>query len=342
MGVNFERDEYIPFEGIRYIDGDVVAEGRFSCEPGWGIRRTTLTRRMYERAQQLGASLRYGVKAEAWHVGADQQVVVDTVQGSLTSQLLVGADGLHSKVRRQAKLEGPRRGLMRYGVRRHFEVEPWSSFVEVYWADGIEAYVTPVAAQEVGVALLWSGERTDFETLLERFPPLKKRLSVASHTSPTRGAGPFRQSVRRRYRGPVALVGDAAGYLDALTGEGLSLAFVSASALIENIKDERGLRDYEKNYRKLSRNYYWMTTLLLRLAQNPHLRTRVIKSLAQDPRLFDSFLSISTSEKSLVTEGFRNLMRLLASLTVGHRCRHRPGTGAKRPSGAVPVPKSPR
>jgi flavin-dependent dehydrogenase len=200
---------------------------------------------------------------------------------------------------------------MRYGARRHFVVEPWSSFVEVYWADGVEAYVTPVGAKEVGVALLWSGKSDGFEPLLDRFPRLEKRLSGASYSSRARGAGPFRQLASRRYRGPVALVGDAAGYVDALTGDGLSLSFRSAEALIEVLKEERGLGDYEKAYRKLSRNYYWMTNLLLHLAQHPHLRTRVIKSLAHEPRLFDSFLAISTGEKPIGMEAILSLIRLL-------------------------------
>ncbi len=199
-------------------------------------------------------------------------------------------------------------------------IEPWSTFVEVHWAEGVEAYVTPVGTKEVGVALLWSKERARFEQHLERFPRLESRLSGASHSSRTRGAGPFRQSVRCRHRGPVALVGDAAGYLDALTGEGLSLSFLSASALVEAIHEGRSLKDYERTYRKLSRNYYWMTHLLLEVAKRPRLRSHVIECLAQDPHLFDSFLAVSTGEKSIATEGVRNSIGLL--LAMMKRFRH--------------------
>jgi flavin-dependent dehydrogenase len=319
MGVTFGKSETVPFKGIRYIDGDIVAEGRFASEPGWGIRRTILVRRMVERAKDLGVTLLQEVSARGWTVEANQQVTTDTDRGPIKSRFLVGADGLHSKARRQAGLERTTRGLRRYGARRHYEVEPWSTFVEVYWSRGIEAYVTPVAAKKVGVALIWSGKGAGYESSLERFPRLEERLSGAAPASRTRGAGPFRQSVKRRYRGPVALVGDAAGYLDAMTGEGLSLSFLSANALVEAIQEGRGLRDYERNYRKLSRNYYWMTRLLLEAAKRPRLRSRIIECLALDPSLFDSFLAISTGEKSIVSEGTRSFIGLLISVMKGFR-----------------------
>ncbi len=168
--------------------------------------------------------------------------------------------------------------------------------------------------KEVGVALLWSGESAGFEPLLDRFPRLKNRLQGASHSSRARGAGPFRQFASRRYRGPVALVGDAAGYLDALTGEGLSLSFLSARALAEALTGEGRLNNYERDYRRLSRNYYWFTGFLLQMAQRPRLRSRVIEALARDPSLFDSLLAVSTGEKSIDYEGARSMIRLMLAL----------------------------
>ena len=313
MGVNLDVGEYIPFVGIRYVDDDVVAEGRFSTDPGWGIRRTKLVEGMHRRAKELGVTLLYGVSAKGWDVGVDRPVVVETDNDPLESRFLVGADGLHSKTRRATSLERSSRGLKRYGVRRHFEIEPWSSFVEVHWADGVEAYVTPVGSKEVGVALLWSGESARFEQLLERFPRLYQRLAGASSTSQTRGAGPFRQRVSTRFRGPVALVGDAAGYMDALTGEGLSLSFLSARALVRalTVKD---LKTYDRDYRRLCRTYYWTTGLLLQVARRPRVRRDVIETLAKDPSLFDSLLAIATGEKPLRSFGFQGIFDLLGGL----------------------------
>jgi flavin-dependent dehydrogenase len=313
MGVVLGDADYIPFIGIRYIDDEIVAEARFPTHPGWGIRRTKLIERMFDRASEHGVSLLYGARTKGWNVSDDGGIRIETEERTVQSRFLVGADGLHSKIRRSIGAERTSRGPTRYGMRRHFEVEPWSSFVEVYWADGAEAYVTPVGGREVGVAFLWGDEKTRFDELLERFPRLKKRLSGAARSSPIQGAGPFRQSVVRRYRGPVALVGDAAGYRDALTGEGLSLAFHSAQALVRALEAKRGLAAYERDYKRLSRTYYWMTGLMVAVAQRPRLRRRITETLARDPRLFDSLLAVSTNEKPLRTIGIGGLIRLVGS-----------------------------
>ena len=316
MGVQLPHS---PFHGIRYLDGDIVAEGRFQRSLGWGARRTALVEGMVQRAEELGVDLRYGSEVRRWHSTAER-VVVETERGTIEARFLIGADGLHSKLRKQAGLEMSRRGSKRFGVRRHFRVRPWSAFVEVYWVDGTEAYVTPVGAEEVGVALLSSAEPADFENLLQKFPGLSERLADAAVASEMRGAGPFRQRVRCRYRHHLALVGDAAGYLDAITGEGLSLAFHCARSLSEILVDGRRLASYEEEYRRLSRTYYWMTGLLLAVARRPRLRRRVIATLARKPDLFDRLLAISIGDEPVQSMGLGGLATLLEGLA-GRRAR---------------------
>ena len=306
---------HYPFTGIRYCDATSEAEASFPSEPGWGIRRTALIDSMIRRARELSVELRYGLSAGGWSLESGGQVRLQTEETSLQARYLIGADGLHSRIRRQLGLATHSRGPRRYGVRRHFKIAPWSPRVEVHWVEGTEAYVTPVATDEVGVAILWSGEPARFESLLARFPRLRDRLASCEATSSARGAGPFRQKVRRRYRGRVALVGDAAGFLDALTGEGLSLAFGCAKALVEAIADERGLAAYEKAYRRLSRPYYFMTELLLWVAARPRLRQRVLATLASEPSLFDRLLAVSTGERPFHAIGLNGVFQLMAGIT---------------------------
>jgi flavin-dependent dehydrogenase len=184
--------------------------------------------------------------------------------------------------------------------------------VEVHWVDGAEAYLTPVGSDELGVAFLWSGGPASFEELLARFPTLQGRLAGAPQVSEAKGAGPFRQGVRKRHRDRIALVGDAAGYLDAITGEGLSLAFHTARALVETVAHGQELGSYETAYRRLSRTYYWMTELLLAVARRPRLRRRVIAAFAQKPEIFDHMLAISTGEKPILALVSTNFFGLLA------------------------------
>src|SRR5439155_1658134 len=71
MGVEFAPACAHPFRGIRYVDGEVVAEADFVEGPGLGIRRTALSSAMRLRAAALGAELRQGCEAGAFAVHAD-------------------------------------------------------------------------------------------------------------------------------------------------------------------------------------------------------------------------------------------------------------------------------
>ncbi|MFQ5890450.1 MAG: NAD(P)/FAD-dependent oxidoreductase [Gemmatimonadota bacterium] len=283
-----------PFFGIRYIRTDEVAEARFRGGRGLGVRRTALIEGLVSRARRLGADLRYGCAVEGWKREGDRRVVVRTSGGVLRGVLLIGADGLHSRIRAQAGLAKPSSGPLRYGVRRHFRIRPWSDLVEVHWSDGAEAYVTPVGPESVGVAVLWGGDGSRFPQLLERFPGLRERLAGIPTTSEALGAGPLRQEVTRRYADGVALVGDAAGFLDPLTGEGVALAFDCAGALVETVARAGSLAAYERAYRRLTRRYYWGTRLLLAVALRPMLRRRLVATLARRPGLFEHFLHLLT------------------------------------------------
>jgi flavin-dependent dehydrogenase len=240
---------------------------------------------LVRRAEEAGVELRWGVKASGLGAG------VETDQGPFEARWIVGADGLRSQVRRWAGLEAGEASFRRFGVRRHFAIAPWSDFVEVYWGPGCEAYVTPVAVDEVGIALLWSEGKAGFDDLLDRFPALRARIANASPSSRDRGTGPLHQRVRGVRCGNVALVGDAAGYLDAITGEGLAVALHESAALVEAIM-AGDLSRYESTHRRINRLPNFMTGLVLALERRPRLRNRAVRALAAEPALFSLLLGI--------------------------------------------------
>ncbi|MFP5286031.1 MAG: NAD(P)/FAD-dependent oxidoreductase, partial [Thermoanaerobaculia bacterium] len=217
-----------PFRGIRYVDGDLAAEGTFPQAGGLGVRRVQLHEALVRRAEETGVELLWGVSAQ----GIEADGVI-TDRGKIQARWIAGADGLLSRVRRWAGLEGGPGPLHRFGVRRHYTLAPWTDLVEVHWGPFCEAYVTPVGADEIGVALLWSDGKSDFDDLLERLPALQERLAGAPVGSRDRGAGPLHQKVLAVHRGNVALVGDASGYLDAITGEGMAVALHHSAALVD-------------------------------------------------------------------------------------------------------------
>ncbi|WP_345696295.1 NAD(P)/FAD-dependent oxidoreductase [Kitasatospora terrestris] len=272
-----------PFHGIRYVeaDGARCAEARFTAGPGLGVRRTELQAALAARAAELGVRT---VRGRA--VAEVEQDAAGVRLGGLSARHAVAADGLHSPLRRALGLHRPQRGgpAARYGLRRHYAVPPWSDLVEVHWARHAEAYVTPVADGVVGVAVL-SGERAPFDRQLARFPRLAERLPEAAAVSAVRGAGPLRQRAAARVAGRVLLVGDAAGYVDALTGEGVAMAVASAEALVRCVVAGRP-EAYEQAWRRVSRDYRLLTESLLWARRRPLLADRIVPAAAALPALF--------------------------------------------------------
>jgi flavin-dependent dehydrogenase len=200
---------------------------------------------------------------------------------------LVGADGLHSMVRRAAglELEG---NSSRFGVRRHYALAPWSDRVEVYWSDVGEAYVTPVGPDSIGVAILFDPPGR-FDELLGHFPELQARLAGARATTEDRGAGPFGQRASSVHEGNVFLVGDAAGYVDALTGEGIAIGVASGRALVDCLSAGRPER-YPREWSRATRLWRWSTRALLVATRRRAAQRMIIRFLKHIPGLFDFVL----------------------------------------------------
>ena len=267
-----------PFRGIRYTDGVRSAVADFPDGTGIGARRTALQHALHRAAADADVAIIEGNVEDAI------QDEISVTAAGIRARYLVAADGLHSPLRRKLGLDRPpHRHPPRWGVRAHFATRPWTDRVEVHWAGASEAYVTPVGDDCVGVAVLGS-DRAPFTDRLAAFPALVERLP-AEPVERARAAGPLRQNATARVAGRVLLVGDAAGYVDALTGEGMAIAFACASALIERIvtDDPQG---YEGDYRRLSRRYRWITTSLLAASRRPVLRHRIVPLAGRAPWLF--------------------------------------------------------
>jgi flavin-dependent dehydrogenase len=275
----------MPFRGIAYLSKRQRAEARFRTGPGRGVRRTTLHAALEARAKEQDTEW---IRARVTSVEQDAHGV--TAAG-VRAKWMVAADGLHSPVRRSLGIAATAGTPRRYGVRWHYRVPVWSEFVEVYWSRWGEAYVTPVEPDLVGVAIL-SGGRPD----LAWFPRLAEQLEgVGSQVvGQPRGCGPLRQVVSRRVAGRVLLVGDSAGYEDALTGEGISLAVKQAGAAVKAIVDDAP-SSYEAAWQRVTRNYRLLTRGLV-LATTPRpVRRVVVPAGARLPGVFARAVNILAS-----------------------------------------------
>ena len=267
----------MPLRGISYIDSGVRVDAGFRSGYGRGVRRTVLHTALRQAADAAGVTFVDGL------VGEIAQSSDAVRAAGLTARYLAAADGLHSPIRSALGLNAPSTDRRRWGIRRHVEIAPWSDRVEVHWGSGGEAYVTPVAADCVGVAVL-SSTRGGFAHHLGGFPELMDRIRGHAH-GPDRAAGPLRQTALHRRAGRVLLVGDAAGYVDALTGEGIGLAFSGADALVKCLVADRP-GDYDRHWRVLTRRYRMLTAGLVRAGSVPMIRSRIVPVARALPAVF--------------------------------------------------------
>jgi flavin-dependent dehydrogenase len=293
------RPDGHPLRGIRYLDGQHRADAPFRHGDGRGVRRTVLHAALTERAAALGIPvIPARVTDIAQHPGG-------VTAAGLDARYLVAADGLHSAIRRSLEPSqqhaDPGRGAVpaRYGLRRHFRVAPWTDLVEVHWAARAEAYVTPVADDVVGIGLLFDRRQDQDDTVdgagafaarLAAFPALAGRLRGAAPASTVRGAGPMLQRVGRRVHGRVLLAGDASGYLDALTGEGIGVGLAQAEALAACLAADRPAA-YERAWHRVSRPAWRLTAGLLWSRNHPLLAPHIVPAAERLPWAFTALVN---------------------------------------------------
>lgn len=285
LGLDLDSAGAHPFRGIRFCEGGRSVEAEFPKGHGLGLRRTALHRIMADRAAEAGVRLAWGARVTG--IG-EEGVLAD---GRLVrARWIVGADGGQSPVRRWAGLDACERDSRRFGFRRHYRVDTWSEFMEVHWGDGCQLYITPVSAREICVVLVSSDRRLRLDDALHRFPEVARRLHGAAGTLERGGVSASRR-LRSVCRGRVALVGDASGSVDAITGEGLCLLFQQAAALAGALTaGDLGL--YQAAHRRIGRRAGFMSDLMLLLDRHNHLRRGAIRAFASHPRLFARMLAV--------------------------------------------------
>jgi flavin-dependent dehydrogenase len=286
IGLELEKSEHYSIRGIRFCSENASVASDFPREPGMGVRRITLHREMVKLAEDHGVDLQWGRP-----IGD-----LSTIQ----ARWIIGADGGSSRVRSWAGLDSAKRDTHRYGFRLHFRLRPWSEYVEVHWGAGCQIYVTPVADDEVGIALLTSDSKVRVREALRQFPDLMARLKGVPESSVERGAATSMRQLRRVVNGNIALVGDASGSVDAITGEGLCLGFHQALALADAMASG-DLSNYEIAHRKLARRPRFMANLLLAMDKWPPVRKCVFSVMTAYPPLFEGLLAMHVGAKVRAT-----------------------------------------
>jgi menaquinone-9 beta-reductase len=288
--------------GIRFI-GDqtsphpLTTEAAFPHAPGRGIRRTVLHQILLDRATSLGVRFHWDNSVQSIAPTAEGTLVHSNRQ-TLRARYLIGADGPSSRVATWAGLTEASVQSRRIGLRQHYTIAPWTDFVEVYWSNIGQAYVTPNSSHEVCVAFIANKKFPSSEQALSHFPALRHRLALSQPNGPARGSITLCRKLRRVTHANIALVGDASGSVDAVTGEGLALCFRQAAALSEALS-ANNLTLYQQAHRRIQRLPSLMSRSLLLMDRSPALRDTVIRAFHHKPWLFERLLQIHIGQSPL-------------------------------------------
>lgn len=293
LGIPLEHSGAFAFSGIRFVSGRVSVQSSFPSGFGLGLRRTTLHSLMEQRAAEVGVRMVWGARV----TGIVPKGVIAGGQ-LVRARWVIGADGGNSPVRRWAGLDAAFSNSCRFGFRRHYRVAPWGQLMEIHWGEDCQLYVTPVEANEVCVVLISRNPRLRLDDVLPQFPELSRRLARAPAWDAERGGVSAMLRLRRVHQGNVALVGDASGSVDAITGEGLCLVFQQAQALAVAL-ETGDLAGYQKAHRRLERRPALMAKLMLMLDGRSRLRAVTMRTLAATPGLFERLLAFHVGTPNL-------------------------------------------
>ena len=302
LGVPLDRDHGAEFAGICFVSGPTRVSADFPSGPGLGVRRTTLHQLLLDRASQLGVRFCWNTPL-IFKPGLNEKPTL--AAEPIACRWLIGADGCASRVRAWANLDAARqnlasRGSRRFGFRAHYRFashfQPWPTHVEVHWGPLGQAYITPIGPNEICVSAMTRHPSTRMAEILSAIPFLRDKLAAATPTTRERGALTLTRRLRRVTGGNIApgniaLIGDASGSVDAITGEGLALAFRQALLLADSLA-AGSLALYQARHASILSLPQRMAALLLLLDRHPRLRSGTLRVFAAQPALFRSLLAV--------------------------------------------------
>ncbi len=251
-----------PLRGMRILGpdgtqlvGDYPPDG---ARPGdrpraLAVRRRILDAALVERAREVGISVREGMRVvDLLREGARITGVVAEPVGlerrtaaaeRFSAPLVVAADGRTSVIAERLGLRRPHPWLHRLALVADIEGasgDPERG--EIVLAPPAYSILNPVGAGVGNLSLVIPIEEARrhkadlagyFDRVTRELPGFRERLRNARRTGPVRALGPLGYRVAPPCVDGVLLTGDAAGFLDPFTGEGIYAALRSAEVTAE-------------------------------------------------------------------------------------------------------------
>lgn len=308
-----------PFYGVRYHVRNQIVEGRFPVIAGLpvfgcGQRRKHLDQVLFHTAADVpGVTAHTGARVDA-PLRENGRVVGLLVNGEPhRARLIVAADGAHSRLRRLMGLNIPAR-RKRLGMRAHFRLAPGQDhrpWVDIFLGPGHELYVTPLPERELLVVALADGRRFDgpvgcsFQRWVFAQPELARHLEGAEQVTPHLATSPVTERACTGVAPGFALLGDAAGSLDPITGGGMAQALMSAELLARYAPERLGSDDswlwaFERARRAFLLDYRILTKMVLWMTDHPQIGEPLLFFLKAVPAFFSHLIGVSGGVRRLV------------------------------------------
>lgn len=293
----------------------------YSSDPrvhhGIAIARERLDAVLLAAARSAGARVLTGSRAEQLlNGGSFIRGVGGTDAGhdpfQVEAALTIGADGLRSVVRRRLGLAARSPRLRKVALSTHVEgVADLSEFGELHLQDGLCVGIAPVDVEgrACNITLVvdsarhgrsLAGKSTNaFRAHLDRFPALTARLPRVFDVT-LLASGPFDRPTSNTVAGGAALVGDAAGYFDPFTGQGIYQALAGGQLLAEHAatalhagRTDQPLFKYALAQRNLVRDTVRLQRAIEAVCVRPLLAERCIRALANAPLAAAALIAVT-------------------------------------------------
>jgi menaquinone-9 beta-reductase len=293
--------------GQQSVEAPIGSESR----PVLGVQRLALDKAISESARAAGVQVITGLTARELVRDSNGRWQLRTDEGIVEAKVIVGADGLNSGLRHQAGLNTSVRAS-RYGVSAHLRLrEPVPPVIDIRFHDGWETYLTPVAADVVNIALLarrpamrrLTGDLcAGYLSLLEDDPAIVGGYELLDQP---RATGPFPVACQQVWQRNLVLVGDAAGFFDGISGEGMSVALISARHCAEAVEAylatarETAFLHYDRIRCALVRNSTLLARVSLAVSERRWTSALAMRNLRRRPETFAKLIAINAGELPL-------------------------------------------
>lgn len=286
---------------------------RGARDAGFAARRADLDRVLLDRARAAGVDVREGLHAQEVVFEGGRVAGVVAVNGEgpvkLRAPLVIAADGRRSMIARRLGLLHEHRRLRKFAVRGYWDgMDGLQERGEMHVIPGGYCGIAPLSPTEANVtfvldveemAAAGGGLESFYRQTLLRWPRIAERLGRATLRGPARAIGPLALQARRVSAPGVLLVGDAAGFYDPFTGEGITLALRSAELASETadvaLRSGRldDLSSYDRERDRATRDKFRLNRLLQAVVAVPSLADAVARKLSRRPDLADRLVGIA-------------------------------------------------